>query len=63
MIKSILIRIFASLVYHSDALIEVASKKEGHPFWNIPILQDKEMLTQLKKLITTDKSPIIDSNR
>ena len=60
-IKPLLLRCFASLVYHSDALIEVASKCPGHPFLNIPILQEPSTLGALKKLISTEPSRIINS--
>ncbi len=58
-IKPLLLRCFASLVYHSDFLIEIMSKKPGHPFYNINILQDTQLLADLKKLITTEPSDVI----
>ena len=56
---AILLRCLASLVHHSEALIEIIAKHPGHPFMNIPILNDKKLLNELKKIVTTNKSTII----
>ena len=58
-IHSLLLRCFASLIYHSNSLIEMSSKIPGHPFLSIPILQDAELLADLKKLVTIEPSPVI----
>ncbi len=58
---SILMRCLASLVHHSDSLIDVIAKNPGHPFMNIPILSNGALLQRLKAKITTDPSPVIDS--
>jgi len=60
-IHSLLLRAFASVVYHSDALIEIASKRPSHPFYNIPVLNDPTMLSALKLLVTTEPSHVINA--
>jgi hypothetical protein len=59
--KSILLRIFASLIYHSDSLLEIAARTRSHPFLNIPVLQNQEALVELKKLVTIQPSDVIDA--
>ena len=60
-VKALLIRVLASIVYHSDALMEVAVQKPSHPFLMIPILQDQNLLEKLKKLVSTEPSIKIDA--
>jgi hypothetical protein len=49
----LLLRCLSSLVFHSDALLEVMVKFPGHDFTKISILHDRELLDGLKKLVTT----------
>jgi hypothetical protein len=53
----LLLRCLPSLVFHSDALLEVMVKHPGHDFAKISILHDRELLDGLKKLMTTDPTP------
>jgi hypothetical protein len=53
----LLLRCLSSLVFHSDALLEVMVKFPGHDFTKISILHDLELLDGLKKLVTTDPTP------
>lgn len=59
---AILVRCLASLVHHSDAMLEVIAKNPGHPFMNIPILSSSPALLQrLKNKVTTKRSTAIES--
>lgn len=61
-IKSLLLRCLASLVHHSDELIDLASKHgANHPFWKIPLFSDTNTLNSLKQMVTTKPSHIIDA--
>jgi hypothetical protein len=53
----LLLRCLSSLVFHSNALLEVMVKFPGHDFTKIYILHDRELLEGLKKLVTTDRTP------
>jgi hypothetical protein len=53
----LLLRCLPSLVFHSDALLEVMVRFPGHDFTKISILHDRELLDGLKKLVTTDSTP------
>ena len=44
----------ASVVHHSDKLKAVGAERPGHSFSTIPVLNDVELLTELKKLVTLD---------
>lgn len=57
---AILLRCLASLVHHSDALLEVIAKNPGHPFMNIAIINNSPALLQcLKTKIVTTTSETI----
>ena len=43
-------------IYHSDWIIELASNIPGHPFSTIPIVQNQELLNNLKQKVTTQKT-------
>ncbi len=59
---AILLRCLASIVHHSDSLLQVISSKPSHPFTNIPILTlHPELLQILKTKVTTKPSQIIPS--
>jgi hypothetical protein len=60
-VKNLLLRCLASLVHHSDALIKEASNHSSHPFWKIPMLCDRQMINELKQLVTTNASHVIDT--
>ena len=53
---SMLTLCLASLVYHSDFLIQIESEHPGHPFSSIPILQADDLLSKLKDLVTLEPS-------
>ena len=53
---SMLTLCLASLVYHSDFLIQIESEHPGHPFSSIPILQADDLLSKLKDLVTLKPS-------
>jgi hypothetical protein len=46
-----------SVVFHSDALLDVMVKFPGHDFTKIYILHDCELLDRLKKLVSTNPMP------
>ena len=54
--SALLYRCLASVVHHSDKLIEVITTYPGHDFNKIPILHDKALLERLKVLVTIDKT-------
>ena len=51
----ILLLCLASVVYHSDFLIETTSKYPGHQFGTIPLLSKPQLLAQLKEMVTIEK--------
>lgn len=53
-IQGILLLMLASMVWQSDWLMEFIDKDAGHPFQNIPILQDPDLLSKLKELVTLE---------
>ena len=53
-IKSSLLLFLASMVWHSDLLVSFTATSAGHPFQNIPILQNPHLLQKLKELVTCD---------
>ena len=53
----VLTRCLASLVFHSQSLLKVVAKNTGHPFGNIKLFHDEELLKQLKDLVTIEKTP------
>ena len=53
---SMLTLCLASLVYHSDFLIQIELEHPGHPFSSIPILQADDLLSKLKDLVTLEPS-------
>ena len=57
--SGLMIRLLASVVYHSDWILEVGNKNAGHPFLFIPILQHPDLLLRLKEKVTTNPSSII----
>lgn len=50
----ILLRCFASIVYHSDNLILMRDGVRGHEFAKLAILIDRPLLNELKQLVTTN---------
>ena len=54
----ILLLCLASVVYHSDFLEGVASKKPGHPLNLLPILHNDSLLAELKKLVVLKSDAI-----
>jgi len=61
-VKNLLLRCLASLVHHSDQLIDLASKQgANHPFWKIPLFSETHSLISLKQMVTTNPSHIIDA--
>ncbi len=53
-IESSLHLFLASMVWHSDFLVSFMSESKGHPFQNIPILQNPALLHELKQLVTCE---------
>jgi hypothetical protein len=53
-IESSLILFLASMVWHSNLLVSFMTGSTGHPFQNIPILQNPTLLRELKQLVTCD---------
>ena len=60
-IKGLLLRCLASVIYHSEALIQVIDTEPGHPFSQIPILSQRLLLKELKGVVTINPSPKINS--
>ena len=60
--SALLYRYLASVVYHSDKLIQVIITCSGHDFSKIPILHDKTLLQRLKVLVTIDKTEGVLAN-
>lgn len=53
-IESSLLLLLASMVWHSDILASFMTGSTGHPFQNIPIMQNPNLLQELKQLVTCD---------
>jgi hypothetical protein len=53
-LEGILLLLLASMVYHSEFLITQIAKNSKHPFQSIPILQQQDLLSQLKDLVTLE---------
>lgn len=53
-LPALLFRCLASFVYHSDAIRKVIAQNEGHPFSNIPLFQNLQLLEDLKKIVTVE---------
>ena len=51
-IEGILLLLLASMVYHSEFLMTSIAANSAHPFQSIPILQQTDLLEQLKELVT-----------
>jgi hypothetical protein len=58
-VKAVLLRCLASIVHHSNDLKECILRNPGHPFINIPILRNENLLGTLKNLVTLEKSDAI----
>jgi hypothetical protein len=46
--------LLASMVHHSDWLIGMCAKYPSHPFHSLPLLNDNELLMELKSIVTLD---------
>ena len=57
----ILLLCFASVVFHADFLIDIASKKPGHPLSLLPIFHNDVLLKELQKLVVLDSDRIIST--
>ena len=57
--KWLLVRLLASLIYHEDYLQKVVTAIPSHPFSSIPILNNIELTTYLKKFISIKPSVVI----
>jgi len=53
-IESSLLLFLASMVWHQDFLAKFMTETNGHPFQNIPILQNPVLLRELKQLVTCE---------
>ena len=53
---ALLYRCLASVVHHSDALLQVIAENPGHDFNKIPLLHEKPLLERLKGLVTTERT-------
>jgi hypothetical protein len=51
-----LIRVLASVVYHSNWIKKFIDKRKKHPFSNIILLQYPDLLDELKKIVSTSSS-------
>ena len=50
----LLLRLLASIIYHSDWITQVANKNSQHPFLCIPLLNNPELLLCLKAKVTIE---------
>lgn len=57
----VLLRCLASIVHHSDSLLNVMKSVRGHPFHQVPILHDHVLLNKLKPMVITQPSEEIDA--
>ena len=57
----LLLRCLASMVHHSDSLMQQTILHPNHPFASIPIFNRPILLSKLKKLVTTNPSDKITS--
>ena len=53
----ILVRSLACIVYHSDRLLEIVVRHPGHDFSKLTLLQNRPLLTELKKLVSIAPTP------
>ena len=60
-IKGFLLRSLASVVYHSESLSQVIISQPGHPFAQIPLLNNQDLLTELKSLVSIKPSSKINA--
>ena len=51
-IKRLLLRSLASVVHHLESLIQVIISQPGHPFSHITLLNNQELLTEPKSLVS-----------
>ena len=58
-VKAVLLRCLASIVHHSNDLKECILRNPGHPFINIPILRNENLLGTLKNLVALEKPDAI----
>ena len=54
---SILLRCLASIIYHSEDLIKIMISNPLHDFNKISILNKKDLLLELKELVTVEPTP------
>ena len=57
--KGVLMFFLASIVHHSAALMKLGEDNRAHPFNNIGLFQDGELLQRLRALVTTAGSEAI----
>jgi len=50
----LLLRCLATMVWHSPFLMGTVAKHPGHPFAALPLLNNHELLSQLKALVMLD---------
>ena len=50
----LLLHILPSVIWHSEWLLKVAREIPGHPFNDIPLLQNRQLLMDLKAMVTTN---------
>ena len=50
----LLLRCFASVIYHADWLRQECNDKPGHPFSSIPLLHKPDLLKELQELVNLD---------
>ena len=49
------------MVHHSESLSQVIISQPGHPFSQIPLLNNQDLLTELKSLVSIKPSSKIDA--
>ena len=53
---ALILRLFACVVFHSDALIATMASHSGHDFTKVAILHDRALLKELKSLVTLERT-------
>ena len=55
----LLVQCFACMIHHADAMIRCFVKVPGHQFTKLHILHNRELLTELKCLVTTAPTSMV----
>lgn len=59
---ALLLRTLAAIVFNSDAMLDILKKYPSHDFGKIALLHNRDLLSKLKKLVTTDPTDGVMTN-